>query len=292
MQIIIIGGFLGGGKTTTLNYLVQDALDNNLKPAVIMNEFGKMSVDGKLLDANVPMDEIVDGCICCAMKVDVSQQLHQLYLTHQPDIVFIECSGVAEPIAVVDACLTPVLAPITTIRSILGIVDAKMYKSIQSYPKEIQGLFYEQLHHCSTLFVNKIDLVEMDHTAKLLCDLEVINESADIRVGTYGELPLKALLQPDYVATKDHGTHHEGIGHRYVDLPDPLQKDQFIHQLEFMPKTIFRIKGFVRFQNGPHIYLVQYAQGEIELSPIELSAEVPLYLVAIGTDLDLPLFNQ
>ena len=62
------------------------------------------------------MSEITEGCICCVMKSDVSQQLHELYLKYQPDIIFIECSGVAEPLAVVDACFTPVLAPFITLR--------------------------------------------------------------------------------------------------------------------------------------------------------------------------------
>ncbi len=48
-------------------------------------------------------------------EIDVSEQLHQLYLKEQPDIVFIECSGIAEPVSVLDACLTPILAPFTTI---------------------------------------------------------------------------------------------------------------------------------------------------------------------------------
>ena len=73
---------------------------NNLNTAVIMNEFGKLSVDGQLINhPKVPIGEITEGCICCAMKSDVSQQLHELYLKYQPDIIFIECSGVAEPLA-------------------------------------------------------------------------------------------------------------------------------------------------------------------------------------------------
>lgn len=107
MEIIIIGGFLGGGKTTLLNHLVSEAMTQGLQPAVIMNEFGKQSVDGQLIDQEIPLNELTEGCICCAMKADVSDQLHQLYLDYQPDIVFIECSGIAEPLAVVDACLTP-----------------------------------------------------------------------------------------------------------------------------------------------------------------------------------------
>lgn len=45
MEIVIVTGFLGGGKTSTLNFLIQDTLDQNLKPAVIMNDFGERNVD-------------------------------------------------------------------------------------------------------------------------------------------------------------------------------------------------------------------------------------------------------
>lgn len=58
MRIIIIGGFLGSGKTTLLNHLVKDAIDNHLHPAVIMNEFGKQSIDGLLIEQPIPLEEI------------------------------------------------------------------------------------------------------------------------------------------------------------------------------------------------------------------------------------------
>ena len=53
-----------------------------------------MSVDSQLIHPTIPISEIVEG-ICCAMKSNVSQQLHEIYLEHQPDLVFIECSGIA-----------------------------------------------------------------------------------------------------------------------------------------------------------------------------------------------------
>ena len=89
---------------------------------------------------------------------------------------FIECSGIAEPVSVLDACLTPILAPFTTITHMIGVVDASMYKHIKSFPKRHQGLFYEQLAYCSVLFVNKIDSADVETTSKLLKDLEVINQ--------------------------------------------------------------------------------------------------------------------
>lgn len=79
MEIIIIGGFLGSGKTSAINHLIADALENNLNPAVIMNEFGKRSVDGQLIERpEVPMSEITEGCICCVMK----SEYHNNYMNY------------------------------------------------------------------------------------------------------------------------------------------------------------------------------------------------------------------
>lgn len=286
MEIIIVGGFLGSGKTTTLNHLIKDALNHDLKTALIINEFGKMSVDSHLIEPTIPISEIVAGCICCAMKSNVSQQLHEIYLEHQPDLVFIECSGIAEPLAVVDACLTPVLAPITTIRSMLGIIDAKFYEKIETYPRDIQALFYEQLSHCSTLFVNKIDIADFNQVARLLRHLEVINGDANIQVGQWGELTLNTLLNVKHLGAKQRGTLHHAINHQLIDTPRSQTKAAFIEKLTLLPQQVYRLKGFVRFTDSELIHLVQYAEGEIELTPIQFKSDVPLYLVAIGKHLD------
>lgn len=286
MEIIIVGGFLGSGKTTTLNHLIKDALNHDIKTALIINEFGKMSVDSQLIHPTIPISEIVEGCICCAMKSNVSQQLHEIYLEHQPDLVFIECSGIAEPLSVVDACLTPVLAPITTIRSMLGIIDAKLYEKIETYPRDIQALFYEQLSHCSTLFVNKIDIADFNQVARLLRHLEVINRDANIQVGQWGELALNTLLNVKHLDAKQRGTLHHAINHQLIDTPRSQTKADFIERLTQLPQQVYRVKGFVRFTDSKLIHLVQYAEGEIELTPIQFKSDVPLYLVVIGKHLD------
>ncbi|KAA2215353.1 GTP-binding protein, partial [Staphylococcus sp. 53017] len=89
-----------------------------------------------------------------------------------------------------DACLTPILAPFTTITNMIGVIDESMYKNIKSFPKDIQGLFYEQLAYCSVLFVNKIDSADVETTSKLLKDLEVIKPEADIQVGMHVSVTL------------------------------------------------------------------------------------------------------
>lgn len=248
-----------------------------------MNEFGKMSVDGALVSEDIPLSELTEGCICCAMKADVSEQLHQLYLKEQPDIVFIECSGIAEPVSVLDACLTPILAPFTTITHMIGVIDASMYKHIKSFPKDIQGLFYEQLAYCSVLFVNKIDSADVETTSKLLKDLEVINPEADIQVGMHGSVTLPiSVSQMTATSENKHESLHKTINHQFVQSPAKCTKAQFIKRLACLPSHIYRLKGFMTFEDTAHTYLIQFTQGQYELTPVAFSKKVPEYLVLIG----------
>lgn len=143
MKVVIIGGFLGGSETTALNHLPAESLKESLKPVVTMNEFGRMSVDGALVSEGMPLSELTEGRICYTVKADVLEQLHQSYLRGQPDIIFIKYSGIAEPVSILDACLTPILVPSITITHVIGVIDTSMHKHIKSFSEDIQGLFCE-----------------------------------------------------------------------------------------------------------------------------------------------------
>ncbi|UTB79962.1 CobW family GTP-binding protein [Staphylococcus carnosus] len=297
MDIVILGGFLGGGKTTILNNLVKQAIEHELKLAIIMNDFGKTSVDRYLVDQSVPMDEIIEGCICCAMKGDVSRQLHQIYLDYQPDVVFVECSGIAEPQSVIDACLTPALTPISTIQAVVGVVDASLYAKLETYPGDMQKLYYEQLAHCSHLFVNKIDCCETEAVATIYSDLNVLNPKAEITIGSYGHIESdlfkkEAITERQSLENEDSSCkvsqhrHHDGIGHRYFEFDNAIALEQLVGWLENLPQSIYRVKGFIRFKEHPDTQLVQYSAGQVEISPISLKSKVQNYLVVIGSHLE------
>ena len=168
----------------------------------------------------------------------------------------------------------------------LGIIDAKLYEKIETYPRDIQALFYEQLSHCSTLFVNKIDIADFNQVARLLRHLEVINGDANIQVGQWGELTLNTLLNVKHLGAKqraDTPSRHQSSIDRHARSQT---KAAFIEKLTLLPQQVYRLKGFVRFTDSELIHLVQYAEGEIELTPIQFKSDVPLYLVAIGKHLD------
>ena len=83
----------------------------------------------------------------------------------------------------------------------------------------------------------------------------------------------------------DRQSLHQGIHHQYIDVPVECTKAQFIDYLDTLPSNIYRIKGFIRFKDQPHTYLVQYTQGQFELTPVAFEKEVPKYLVLIGKDI-------
>ena len=77
MDVFIVSGFLGAGKTTLIQHLLASNIQGIGKIALIVNEVGKMGIDGTLLSGkNVDMMEITSGCICCTMKTDFSNPLN------------------------------------------------------------------------------------------------------------------------------------------------------------------------------------------------------------------------
>ena len=96
IPVYLLSGFLGSGKTTLLNHLIDYYKALNVKTAVVMNELGDVNLDGQFIDDDVPMAEMLSGCICCTIRGDLSLELKQLIDEHNPDVVLIESTGAAE----------------------------------------------------------------------------------------------------------------------------------------------------------------------------------------------------
>ncbi len=97
IDVYLISGFLGSGKTTFLNRLIT-VVPEDLTFLILMNEFGEVGLDGTLIEGDdVDMLEISKGSIFCAcVKTDFIKALHALAKTVRPDIMLIETTGVAE----------------------------------------------------------------------------------------------------------------------------------------------------------------------------------------------------
>jgi len=156
MDLIVIAGFLGSGKTSVLLQLARPLAAAGRRIAVIENEVGKVGIDDQLLTAEgLHVKELYSGCICCSLRIDLVQTLLELERSWRPDVVLVEPSGVAGPDQVLDA-LVGYGGEIHS-RQVLVVLDATRAALLQSgtLPPVERGIKVADL-----LLVNKTDAVE------------------------------------------------------------------------------------------------------------------------------------
>jgi G3E family GTPase len=177
MKVIIIGGFLGSGKTTTLLKLGKYLNDKGEKIAIIVNEIGEIGVDGTTLDIEgVETREITNGCICCTLKIDMEQALESLAEEYGPDTVIIEPTGVAFPRQIKEEIE---LMKITDMEfsPIINLIDGSRFDlEIEQIPKFIKT----QIEDADILGINKIDVATDEQVSKVKALLQHYNTDAKI----------------------------------------------------------------------------------------------------------------
>ena len=122
-EVYILGGFLGSGKTTLLRNILKQESEAGRKVAVLLNELGSVSVDSGLIGDDVPLKELFDGCICCTIQDKLEVQLHELLTENDLDAVYIETTGAAHPVEVLDGIMSPLFAKKLEYKGIITVVD-------------------------------------------------------------------------------------------------------------------------------------------------------------------------
>ena len=128
IPVTLITGFWGSGKTTLLCSLLRQV--PNLKAAILVNEFGDVSIDGQTIRADEgccdrQVCDLPAGCICCTVQDEFVPTLKKVLEEHQPEHVIIESSGLAEPGPVVDALRWRELSHLVELDAVVAVVDAE-----------------------------------------------------------------------------------------------------------------------------------------------------------------------
>jgi Ni2+-binding GTPase involved in maturation of urease and hydrogenase len=153
--VSILTGFLGAGKTTLLNYILKQ--NHGYKFAVIVNEVGKIGIDGMLVENQ--KEEIVEmnnGCLCCTVRKDLVKGVQNLVKKGGFDYLLIETTGIADPGPVAQTFLNiPQLQQYVRLDSIITVVDSEQ---ILKQMKET-ATAKEQVVMADFLLLNKTDLI-------------------------------------------------------------------------------------------------------------------------------------
>jgi len=162
VKLLIIGGFLGAGKTTTLIRIGKDLASRlGQRVTVIVNDCGEVTIDGKIVrEYGLDVTEIGSGCICCTVASSLVMTLRSLKEGFQPDLIVVEPTGVAIPQQIKEIVNTE--KAVEKVVSVV-LVDASRYESmaglIRSHKEEgFKSLLEKQMEAADVILVNKVDI--------------------------------------------------------------------------------------------------------------------------------------
>ncbi|WP_226000529.1 CobW family GTP-binding protein [Paenibacillus sp. BJ-4] len=201
VPVILISGFLGSGKTTLLLRLLAHTRQIPLRAAVLMNEMGEVDVDGAIISEEMPdvtVEGLLEGCICCSKKSELAGALHTL-LSQEPDLIFMETTGVANPEQVLEELRSPLLANRLYLVQSISVVDAKLfheYNSRFTADKELVRTLHGQLRTADFIVVNKTDAASSREVTKVIKSIRKHNDTAKLQTTAYCRVDLEPLLKP------------------------------------------------------------------------------------------------
>ncbi|MFB4162260.1 GTP-binding protein [Alteribacillus sp. JSM 102045] len=291
-DIYILNGFLGSGKSTMLRHLLQKEKEAGRNVAVLMNELGEKSIDSSVVPSDTTLKELLNGCICCTIKGQLSQQLDDLFNQHTLDAVYIEATGAAHPVEVIEACTHPFIADKLRIKAVTTLVDTKQWIEKKGSIK-VKKLMKEQVKYADIVVLNKIDKVSRSEQETANQTIKEINPKAKVLLTTYAHIDLTILFSQknhsSFLSQTENNTHAEKDLHLHsltFPLPKQVSRLKFSQWIKEMEANVFRMKGFVRFTSGPEIFLFNYSYGGLTFEKYHQERDVSLVLVIIGEDLD------
>jgi G3E family GTPase len=283
-EVYILSGFLGTGKTTLLKQILVHEKARDRAIAVMMNELGSVSIDSDAVETDVPLKELLGGCICCTIQDKLESQLQGLLFENNLDAIYIETTGAAHPVEVLDAVLSPLFAEKLEIKGIVTTVDGTMWLNRSTFNPQVQQLLLEQVKHADMVIVNKSDLLTDGEQAKINMDIQSLNPNARCILSSFSKVPfnmLQAMSATKKAERKEAHVHTDLRLSTFVyQFRKAISQNDFEDFLRSLPDSIFRIKGYVQFSHSHYPDLFQYSYG----MPLYMKEymKMPLNLVFIG----------
>lgn len=294
VEVYILSGFLGAGKTTLLQTILTQEKQQDRKIAVIMNELGEVSIDSNAVPKETPLMELLNGCVCCTIQGQLEVQLENMLKDYELDAIYIETTGVAHPIEVLDACMSPLFADKLAVQAIVTIIDSKRWQDRSHLSIQLRKLLVEQVQHADIVLLNKIDSLTESEKATIVSEIQAINNHGRLLMTEYANIPLAQLQPKQRMKRKQHEeahVHHTLHMRTYVHtFSKSINLDRFEQFLRDMPDTIYRIKGYLSFTHSKDTYLFQYSYG----MPLYLKEQLKMKqtLVFIGENLDHEMLKR
>ncbi len=259
--ITLITGPLGSGKTTLVRHILAT---HPAKIAIVMNEFGEIAIDAKVIEGkNVRIAELGGGCVCCSLLGEFEAAVNEIIEKIAPERIVVETTGLAEPEALVFNIQEAL--PQCRLDGVVSVIDADM---LVRFP-ELGHTTRLQIEGADILLLNKIDLIEPAQIEPLETKLREINSTAAVvrteRCRIDPEL-LFGIERERNIARPEHRHQPEFESFTFTS-GKIFSRDCFEGFANGLPASVVRAKGFIRFADGEQLF--NFVAGRWELEPFE-----------------------
>lgn len=281
---ILLTGFLGVGKTTLLNRLID--YYKSKRTVLLINEFGKVGIDGELLvDGNYEKIELNKGSLfCICVRTDFIFEVEKITTQIKPELLIIEATGLADTSEMERMLALPNLKNHIQVKARICLVDCQNFLKI----KDNLSAPTTQIQSADLVLLNKIDLVTEEKIEKVENAVKSISPNVQIFETKFAEFPLTNLDKISHPMIDAEGDLGEG-------RPDPVTsitletdgnftKDSWEQFRKFIGLKYMRLKGFISIDSKS--YYIDATMDRFLIEPSQKSKTKRNQLVFIGRRLN------
>ena len=291
--MVLLTGFLGAGKTTTLNRVLGRQL--RLRVGVIINELGRIDIDTRLIKSRAgDVMELAGGCVCHEVRVqsELWAAIDEVKRRSRPDVVVLETTGIAEPWSILSGLEDLGDAAPAIAAGVVCVVDAEAGNGQLTRHEEARA----QVEAADRILLTKLDLASPDAVVGLHRELARRNPAAERASFPAGDEGTSALVPwlldargaPRVSRADRHAHAHGQLTVVTFTDPEPLLAEPLVAVIEALGEALVRAKGFVNLAGDDRRGFLERAGARTGLATGEPWGASPrgTELVLIGDGLD------
>lgn len=286
LPVTVLSGFLGAGKTTLMNHLLNE--NHGLRIAIIVNDMSEVNIDANLIRTKEKLVEMQNGCICCTLREDLLVEIKKLAHEGKYDYLVIESTGISEPMPVAETFTFTdeegnSLGQFAKLDTMVTVVDGLNFLSMYEESVELKArgleiseedertlsdLLLNQIEFANVILLNKASEVPLDtkniikglikkinpYAAIIETDRSKINYSKILNTGLFDMNQAQAMegWMSEERGHESKETEEYGITSFTYKNKKPFHPIRLFHFLQNFPKEILRSKGFFWIASKPH----------------------------------------
>ncbi|HSH34906.1 GTP-binding protein [Schnuerera sp.] len=292
-KLYLLTGFLGAGKTTFLTNVLEDLTDK--KVAVIMNEFGKVGIDGDIIQKDgMELVELNRGSIFCScLELSFVSALVEM-ADREMEYVFVESSGLADPSNIGEFLEAVKVAKgdIYDYRGAICIVDGVNFLDQIEDIETVE----RQLKFCHLVILSKVDLIDKEKLNRVKEKIKAINPKVDIVESINGQIDYNFLemdlLEDDWFGVEDTTNTPENRPKTLIlTYEGKVTKEKLSQFIDTIKDDCYRVKGFFQLEDGWNQVDVVGKRIDYRLTDKGEEKSQLVIISKIGPQIIRPIFN-